>query len=137
MGFLRSIVLRFLFPTAWAESLEGSLNGHQSLAILCRYRCRLLPAEVLQTGPGRNTELKPRPQPWEAGEVHDLVGRILGQQHTRQQRREEKTMQPQTQEQRGKRACALIIRGSISKAMKGLVGWSSRGARAERGKALD
>ena len=30
-------------------------------------------------------------------------------------------MQPQTKEQRGKRACALTAGGSISKAMKGLV----------------
>ena len=29
-------------------------------------------------------KLKRRLQLWEAGEVHDLVGRILGQQHTGQ-----------------------------------------------------
>ena len=32
--------------TAWAESLEGAIIGHQSWAVLCRYRCRLLLAEV-------------------------------------------------------------------------------------------
>ena len=31
-----------------------------------------------------NAELKRHPQLWEAGEVHDLIGRILGQQHTGQ-----------------------------------------------------
>ena len=37
-------------------------------------------------------------------------------------------MQPQTDEQRGKRACALTARGSISKAMKGLVGGAAQGS---------
>ena len=37
-------------------------------------------------------------------------------------------MQPQTDEQRGKRACALTARGSISKAMKGLVGGAAEGS---------
>ena len=62
------------------------------------------------------------------GEVHDLVGRILGQQHTGQQTREKKTVQPQTEEQRGKRACALTERGSISKVTKGLVGGAATGS---------
>ena len=35
---------------------------------------------------------------------------------------EKRVMQPQTDEQRRKRACALTVGGSISKAMKGLVG---------------
>ena len=42
-------------------------------------------------------------------------------------------MQPQTEEQRGKRACALTARGSIRKAMKGLVGGAPAGS-AERRK---
>ena len=37
-------------------------------------------------------------------------------------------MQPQTDEQRGKRACALTARGPISKAMKGLVGGAAPGS---------
>ena len=46
-------------------------------------------------------------------------------------------MQPQTEEQRGERACALTAKGSISRAMKGLVsGWSSSGAR-QKVEALD
>ena len=36
--------------------------------------------------------------------------------------------QPQTDEQRGKRACALTARGFISKAMKGLVGGAAQGS---------
>ena len=35
---------------------------------------------------------------------------------------------PQTDEQRGKRACALTARGSISKAVKGLVGGAAQGS---------
>ena len=45
----------------------------------------------------------------------------------------QRTMQPQTKEQRGERACALTARGSISKAMKGLVGGAASGS-AERRK---
>ena len=37
-------------------------------------------------------------------------------------------MQPQTGEHRGKRACALTARGSISKATKGLVGGAAQGS---------
>ena len=59
--------------------------------------------------------------------VHDLVGRILGQQHTGQQSREKKPCRPQTEEQRGNRACALAARGSMSKAMKELVGGAAIG----------
>ena len=33
------------YATAWAESLEGAISDHQSLAVLCLYRCRLLLAE--------------------------------------------------------------------------------------------
>ena len=36
-------------------------------------------------------------------------------------------MQLQTDEQRGKRACALTARGSISEALKGLVGGAAQG----------
>ena len=36
-------------------------------------------------------------------------------------------MQPQTDEQHGKRACALTAKGSISKAVKGLVGGAAQG----------
>ena len=38
----------------------------------------------------RSAELKRRPQMWEAREVLDFVGRILGQQHTGQQNAEKK-----------------------------------------------
>ena len=55
MAILRSIVS--WYGMAWAESLEGALNGHQSWAILCRYHCRLLQAEVPK-GSDRNTEYK-------------------------------------------------------------------------------
>ena len=37
-------------------------------------------------------------------------------------------MQPQTKEQRGKRACASTARGSFSKAMKGLVDGAAQGS---------
>ena len=40
----------------------------------------------------------------------------------------EKTVQPQTEEHRGKRACALTARGSISKAVTGLVGGAAAGS---------
>ena len=65
----RCIVSRH--ATAWAESLEGAISGHQSWAVL-------LHAEIPK-GSDRNTELKHRLQLCETGETHELVGRILGQ----------------------------------------------------------
>ena len=53
------------------------------------------------------------------GEVHEI---ILGQPHTGTQGRAKQIMQPQNEEQYEKSAFALTARGSISKAMKGLVG---------------
>ena len=41
---------------------------------------------------------------------------------------EKRVLQPQTDEQRGKRVCALTARGSISKVMKGLVGGAAQGS---------
>ena len=128
MAIPRSIVSRC--ATGWAESLEGALKGHQSWDILWRRWLRILLAEVPK-GPDRNSEIKKRrPQLWEAGKVHDLIGRILGQQHTGPQ--EKKTLRPQTAEQRGKRACALTARGSIRKALKGLVGGAAAGSAEHR-----
>ena len=43
-----------------------ALSGHQSWALLCRYRCRLLLAEVPK-GVDRNSELKQRLHFWEMG----------------------------------------------------------------------
>ena len=40
MALPRCVVSRY--ATAWAESLEGAMSGHQSWVLLCRYRCRLL-----------------------------------------------------------------------------------------------
>ena len=121
----RCIVSRY--ATAWAESLEGAISGHQSWALLCRYRCRLLLAEVPR-GTGRNSELKLRLRMWETGQVSDLISKILGQQHSGPLCRRIREMLPQTDEQRGKRACALTARGSISKAVTGLVGGASQGS---------
>ena len=109
------------YATAWAESLEGATSGHQSWALLCRYRCRLLLAEIPK-GVDRNSELKQVVQLWKSRQTSDLIGKVLGQQGSGPLRRTARKTQPQTDEQRGKRACALTARGSISKAMKGLVG---------------
>ena len=43
MPLPRCVVSRY--ATAWAESLEGAMSGHQSWALLCRCRCRLFLAE--------------------------------------------------------------------------------------------
>ena len=63
--------------------------------------CSLLKS---RKGVDRNSELKQRLHLWEIG------------------------TQPQTDEQRGKRACALTAPGSTSKAMKGLVGGAAQGS---------
>ena len=67
-------------PPRHLEGLEGAISGQHSSAV-CRYRCRLLFAEVPK-GSDRNVELKLRLQLWEAGEINELVGRVLGQQHS-------------------------------------------------------
>ena len=108
------------FATAWAESLEGAITRHDTWALLCRYRSRPLPAEI-----PNSSELKLRVRMWEEGHTNDLIARILGQQNSGPLRRTRRPQQPQTDEQRGKRACALTTRGSVSKAMKSLVGGSS------------
>ena len=53
---------------------------------------------------------------------------MLRQQHYAPLRWRERVLQPQTDEQRGKRACALTARGSTSKAVKGLVGGAAQGS---------
>ena len=73
MAIPRTIVSRY--ATTWAECPEGALTGHQYLAILCRYRCRLLRAAVPHGAHG-NTELNQRLQLREAGEGHDLIGKF-------------------------------------------------------------
>ena len=109
------------------QSFERAISGHLSWALLCRNRCRLLLAEVPK-GTDRNSELKLRLRMWETGQVSELISKFLGQQHSGPLRRKKRGMQPQTDEQRGKRACALTAWGSISKAMKGLVGRASQGS---------
>ena len=110
------------YATAWAVSLEGALNVQQSWAILCRYRCRTLKAEVPKrlarkfrrkttlTTLGRRRNARSH---WKKFWVSSTLGNQKGGE----------PMRPQSEEPRGKRACALTARGpSISKAMKELVG---------------
>ena len=104
MALPRCVVSRY--ATAWAESLEGAMSGHQSWAVLCRYRCRLLLAEIPK-GVDRNSELKLRLHLCETEQISDLISKVLGQQNSGPLRRTARQMQPQTDEQRGKRACAL------------------------------
>ena len=115
------------YATTWAESLEGAMSGHQSRALLCRYRCRLLLAEIPK-GADRKSELKLRLHLWETRQISDLNSKILGQQNSGPLRRAAKRVQTLTDEQRGQRACALTARGSISRAMKGLVGGAAQGS---------
>ena len=88
-------------------------------AACCWLRCRKVLAETWTTSAAVF---------WETGEISELIGRVLGPQHSGLLRRRKRTMQPQTDEQRGKRACALTARGPISKAMKGLVGGAAPGS---------
>ena len=68
------------------QSLEGARSGHQSGALLCRYRCSLLLAEIPK-GVGRNSELKERLQLWESGQITALIGLIPGRCAEQQGRR--------------------------------------------------
>ena len=56
------------FAIAWAESLQGSMSGDETWALLCRYRRKLLLADLL-VGTDRNEELKRRLRLWERGEM--------------------------------------------------------------------
>ena len=77
MGFPRCVVSQS--ATAWAESLQGPVSSHQSWALLCCYRCRLLLAEIPK-GVDRNSVLKQRLQLWESGQISVLIGKVLGPQ---------------------------------------------------------
>ena len=90
----------------WAESLEGVTSGHQSWALLCRFRCRLFLAKIPK-GVDWNSELRQRLHLWESGQISDLISKVLGQQSSGPLRRTARGVQPKTDEQRGKRACAL------------------------------
>ena len=70
MALPRCIVSRY--ATALAESLEGAMSGHQFWAVLCRYSCRLLLAEVPK-GTDRNLELKLRLRMCETGHASELT----------------------------------------------------------------
>ena len=103
------------------------MSGHQSWALLCRCRCRLFLAEIPK-GVNRNSELTKRLHLWETGKISDLTCKVVGQQTFAPLRRTARRAQPQTDEQRRKRACALTGRGSISKAAKGLVSGAAQGS---------
>ena len=49
----------------------------QSWALLWRFRCRLLLAEI-PNGVDKNSELKQRPHLWESGQTSDLISTALG-----------------------------------------------------------
>ena len=90
------------------------MSGHQSWALLCRFRCRLLLAEIPK-GADKSSELKLRLHLCESGQISVLISKVLGQQSSGPPRRTARRMQPQTDEQRGKRACALIARDPSAK----------------------
>ena len=75
MAIPRGIVSRD--TTAWAESLETALDGHQFWGNFLSVSLPHFVAEI-RKGLDRNGPSKRRLQLWEAGEVHDLAGRILG-----------------------------------------------------------
>ena len=101
MALPQCVVSRY--ATAWAECLEEATSGHQSWAVLCRYRCRLLLAESSR-GVDRNSELKLRLRLWEAEQISDMISEVLDQQNSGPLRRTARKTQPQTDEQRGKGA---------------------------------
>ena len=92
MALPRCVVSRY--ATAWAQSLEGAMSGRQSWALLCRYRSRLLLAEIPK-GVDRKAEIKQRLHLWESGQIsvwlaRSWVSRILGrfaEQHERRSHR--------------------------------------------------
>ena len=133
MAIPRSIVSRY--ATAWAESLEGALTGHQSWAILCRYRCRLLLVEVPKgsdndCSSGRRETLTTSSEELEGSSTLDSKAgqRKICSRSTQDLKSEErKTGQPQTEEQRSKKSVPSQPEESIGKAVERTRGWSSSG----------
>ena len=82
----------------------------------------------ISKGVGRDPELKQRLHLWESRQISDLICKVLGQQSSGPPRRTARGVQPQRDEQRRKRACALTARGSIMRAMKGLVSGAAQGS---------
>ena len=100
--------------------------GHQPWALLCRYRCRLLFAEIPK-GVDRNSELKQRLHLWETGQKRpDLRGPGSAKFWTASQNSKEGAATDRRTA--GNRACALTAPRSISNAMKGLVGGAAQGS---------
>ena len=64
----------------------------------------MLLAEIPK-GVDRNNEFKQQLQLWESGQINSLIGLVLGQQNSGPLRRTTERTEPQTDEQRGKRAC--------------------------------
>ena len=84
----------------------------------------LLPlAAQVPKGTDRNVEWKLLLQLWKGDDISEIIGRALGQQHSGPLRRRRWIMQPQTDEQRGKRACALTAKGSITSAKPREISW--------------
>ena len=110
------LILEALSPLRHRVEPSRRLQWSPVLAVLFQFRCRLLVAEH-QNGSDRNTELKRRLH------LRDNSGTAA---HRTTNRR--KAVQPQTEEQRGKGACAFTARGSISKAMKRVVGGTATGS---------
>ena len=79
-------------------------------------------------GVDRNAELKLQLHLWETGQISDLISKVMGQQNSGPLRKKARRVQLQTDEQRGKRACAFTARGSNCTAMKGLVGGAAQGS---------
>ena len=76
------------------------MSRHHCWAVLCRYRCHLLLAEIPK-GVDRNSELKQRRHLWDTGQISDLISKVLGQQNSGPHRRTAIRMQSQTDQQRG------------------------------------
>ena len=93
------------FATASAESLEGAISGHQSWALPLS-----LPPALGRGHPNaqtENAELKLRLRLWEAWQVSERNLQDMGEATFRPLRMRKRVMQPQTDEQRRKRACRL------------------------------
>ena len=105
-----------------AESLEGGISGHPSYADIVAACC-------LPKFPRDQIEMRNKSSVCSFGKqakFMSLLEEFLGS-SIRDLHAGEKEPRSHTDEQRGRRACALTARGSISKAMKGLVGGAAQG----------
>ena len=119
LHFSQNLPTLFLIRAAWQHSGASALMVGRHRRTSTRMRNSVL-TDLPRYAPHRRKHGGQQLLPESIGQLRHLDRAAL--------RRTARRVQPQTGAQRGKRACALTARGSISKAMKGLVCGAAQGS---------